>query len=336
MRFTRLLVIWLNHTSTASLLGLPPAGGQRHVAFGRSGRTVRQFLQGSGVVKRVNQWQLPVESYGDIPSSIIRIYENPSHLRRPRECRLAGQSLLSPERYLLWERAVIHIRRGSRPMQAIVIFRDSGNCFRVRVLALSDLHRLPTDIGSEILRFRSGDGHLITDSGEFVDISCPDTRADVVTETGVSGSSMGSRPSRPLPRGEEDWSSLRGLLEAPENEPPERRVGVYKRILRRRGVRDLVLRCFGERCQVRGCEFTKSLPQDVRRHVLMVHHLRSLAQGGTDRPYNLSVVCANHHALCHNAPSVHIEEIGNGDDVVVLFDGGSFLIERNLSALDEA
>lgn len=334
MEYQCFLSIWLNYTSTSTIHGLPGAGGQAHIAFRRSRREVIGLLINTGILQRNNKWQIPLDSYGDISSQELTFYENPPHIRRAGECRIPSQSQSSPRRYPLWQRSVIQISRGSRPFQAILVLRDINDKFHARVICVRELSRLPISARSTLINSRNRTVYLETRAGTFDDIPCPGPTAVIPEEPGPSGSYIGRGRSRPQPSTDASWANLRRRLSGAECQRTRRsKIATYRRILRDPGLRSLLLSCFGERCQVRGCEYTDTLPSAVRQHVLVVHHIHELARGGTDDPYNLSVICANHHALCHYAPGAYIEPIIRSDDVLINYQGGAFVIERNLNPL---
>jgi hypothetical protein len=336
MRFRAAFWIWLNHTSVATILGLPAAGGQAHIAFGRSESEITQFFRGTRIRKIANRWTFRVEPYGDISRWTISFYVNPPHLERAGECRVASQSLRSDQAYPLWRRLVIPIPRRSLPRQLVIFFRDGGGLFQARVLDGNDLYRLPIQLQHQVVSTHGPiqARHLHDRRGPFKDLRCPIAPSQPLPpETSPSGSSLGTGRSRPLPTTAQPWQKLSRLLTSVGR---VRTTGAVRRItsvLRRRNVTALVLRCFGARCQARGCDFTSSVAEQVRECVLHVHHIRELGRGGDDSPYNLSVLCANHHALCHRAPQVRAIFSTDSDDVLMTYAGGSFLLERNLAPL---
>lgn len=330
--------IWRNHTSAATILGLPAAGGQAHIAFGRCEPEIQQFFDGTSIQKIGDQWSFRVVRYGDIPRWQLAFYVNPPTLQRPRECRIPSQSLVSSRAYPLWRRVVTAIPRGSLPRHLILFLRDSANRFHARVITANHLHHLPAPLQRAIISShgRTQTQHVWVRRGIFHDLVCPSPRpAPAPAEIIPSGSNVGAGRSRPRPATAPDWRRLSRLLGPVGRIAQPRATHRIRRVLQRRSVRDLVLRCFGARCQARGCEFTSALPEQIRDCVLHVHHVRELGRGGEDSPYNLSVLCANHHALCHRAPAVRSIFNPHNDNILITYRGGSFLIERALQPLRE-
>jgi len=97
----------------------------------------------------------------------------------------------------------------------------------------------------------------------------------------------------------------------------------------------MALSCFGAKCQVRGCPFTSLVAVDLLPLVVEVHHLRAVAGGGSDSLFNLSVLCANHQRLVERVPGRRLIETDVTDDVLIRYNNGAILIERDLSVLRE-
>jgi hypothetical protein len=173
IRYKKLLAIWLNHTSTAVLLGRRGAGGQAHVAFGQSRSALQRFFRGAKVRKHGEEWSVPLEPYGDLKSTLVRVHENAPKLLRAGECRLAAQGRWSPQRYGLWERCVVNIPPGASPLQAIIFFRTVQDRFHARVLGLDELQRLPASARPVLLSERDGTARLVEVAGEARDRRCP-------------------------------------------------------------------------------------------------------------------------------------------------------------------
>ncbi len=308
-------------------------GGQAHFAFGRSGEEVAQFFAGSPVGRVDRRWTFQAQPYGDISPQDLTIWENSPSGERRLECRLAGQSPTSRRPYPLWKHAVLQIPSGSYPRQVVVLLRDLSDHFHIRLLSTEDLHRLPQQTAAAMLASRNtGRQHFSSESGEFVDLPPPRSAPD----DGVSGLVTGPENTKPKPRSDDLWASLADFVRRTEGRTRARRVErMERRTLRDSQVRSVALRCFGERCQVRGCEFTIGLQREHLGLVLEVHHLKGVARGGSDSPFNLAVLCANHHRLCEGLPGVEAVEVSGSDDVLIRYTDGSFLIERDLTSLRE-
>jgi len=145
---------------------------------------------------------------------------------------------------------------------------------------------------------------------------------------------MSTVPTKPAttPDGDElNWL----LRQIADNGPPSRAVIVRRleRGLHDQAMRATVLTCFGERCQVVGCPFTANAPQEVVRYVLEAHHLKCVVRNASDFSYNFVVLCASHYNLCKRASKVKAVEVPGTDDVLITYEGGAFLIERDLTPL---
>lgn len=154
MNFKAVFWIWLNATSAAAVLGRRMAGGQAHIAFGWSGAEVAKFFNQSHVHKVRRQWTFRAEAYRDIPAHELTIVENSPKHRRALECRFSSRSSRSRLAYPLWKRAIIPIKKKSRPRQAIIIIRDLKDRFHVRLIDAADLHRLPDEVVKEMVASR--------------------------------------------------------------------------------------------------------------------------------------------------------------------------------------
>jgi hypothetical protein len=71
-----------------------------------------------------------------------------------------------------------------------------------------------------------------------------------------------------------------------------------------RQIRDRVIKFSGSRCHV--CEFDCA-------DILVVHHIRAVAEGGTNSENNLTVLCPNCHALIHKIQELRLKVLG-GDE----------------------
>ena len=318
MNFDKLAWIWLYKTSTAVLTDINLEGEQAHVGFGNSADALDDFTQGASAQVEPRRWVLTLQEYGDIDEYDLEIVQNAPERKRSDECRIPAQRPSSSDPYPLWQRAVDPIPSGSRPQQIILFLRDESDEYHARVLGEEDFRRLPGEVNKRLLGGGRTSGlHVYEQSGTFEDLPCPPPR---------------SRPD------EERWSRLLEYtrkLEESADAPRETRTVTREEYVRRPDVRQAALDCFGRRCQVQGCEFTKVLPDELVEYVLEVHHLEGVAEGGSDSPFNLAVLCANHHRLCDGLPGAKIIESDETDDVTSQYDGGSFLIERDLTPLRE-
>lgn len=332
MQFKAVLWVWLNPTSAAAVTGGPTAGGQAHIAFQKSGEDVARFFRETAVRKTRNEWRFEVEPYGDIVKTPMAIYENPSGVQRAQECRIPRQSPRSADAHPLWRRAVIQIAPGSEPRQVALFLRDATDKFHLRLLDGEGLHRLPTSVIRRVLAAHRGNGeHVFVERGVFEDMSCPQPGSTPNAEAGLSGLIVGTGPTTQVPDNSPAWEDLaRGLAQGAHQ---QRKHTFVKRAMRDPRVREAALRCFGARCQVRGCRFTIGVPADALARVVHAHHLRSVAKGGSDQLENVAVICANHHSYIESMPGAQVVESQHTDDVVIASPAESLLIERDLSAL---
>lgn len=340
MQFKSVFWVWLNATSAASLVGDKSiSGGALHVAFreptGQQVAQVAQFFAGTRVQKVGSQWTFGVEAYGDIAARDLFIWQNAKNLQR-QEFRIPRQSPRSQNAYPLWTRLAVRIARQSQPIQVIVILRDTADHFHVRLLGVGDMGRFSPSVARRILAARSdGQVHLYVGRGSFDDLPCPPpTQQSLRVEEGTSGSVVGDVPAaQPKPPGDTDWARVLNFVRRVDDRPRVRKIQQIERRLRDREVRSAALLCFGERCQARGCPFTATLPPELMTYVLEVHHVKGVARGGSDLPINLTVLCANHHRLAELAPNAKAVEVPGTDDVLITYEGGAFLIERDLTPL---
>lgn len=328
-----LFYFWLNAVSTAVATGNEEmAGGQRHFALGRSGNELRRFFSDSPTQQIDRKWSFVVEAYGDLPRHEFVIQENSPRQRRPHECRLTGQWPRSRRPYPLWQRAVVPIEANSLPRQVVTLLRDHADRFYIRLLSTETLNCLSSQAEEQMLADRVHARRHLLDKGDgFTDLP-PPSEAPV---EGTSGLVIGPENTKPSPESDEGWSALAEQVRRAEGRPRARRIQQVERALRSPGVREIALRCFGERCQVRGCIFTVGLSAEYLKYVLEVHHVRAVSQGGSDSVYNLAVLCANHHSLIERLPDKEVIETPNRDDIALRYPGGSIVIERNLDTLRE-
>ena len=104
-------------------------------------------------------------------------------------------------------------------------------------------------------------------------------------------------------------------------QPPKSRKKKYYNLFRKRIASDLVKKVFGVKCQIQDCEYSVKMNNDLRSLISEVHHLEHLSRGGSNSPYNLAVVCANHHAILHRDKTAKIIK-HKGDDVLVTYLNG--------------
>lgn len=125
----------------------------------------------------------------------------------------------------------------------------------------------------------------------------------------------------------------RRLLQASKTSPRKRRER-YEIIVRERINSNLVKKLFGEKCQVENCSFTATISPHLLPFISEVHHLEHLSKGGANSPYNLAVLCANHHSIFHRDSSATIVK-KKKDDVCISYDNGrrKEWIRRDLSVL---
>ncbi len=332
IEYKSLFYFWLNAVSAAVATGGDMAGGQRHFALGRSGDELRQFFSGLPVQQTTRKWLFVVEQYSDLPRHEFLIQENSPRNQRRFECRMTSQWPGSSRPYPLWRQAVLPIQANSRPRQVVVLLRDHADQLHIRLLSTETLNRLSKKAQVQVLADRvDARRHLLGEVDVFTDLR-PPSEAPV---EGTSGLVMGPESTKQSPKSDEGWSTLAEQVRRAEGRSRARRVRQVERALRSPAVRETALRCFGERCQVRGCIFTVGLPAEYLKYVLEVHHMRAVSQGGSDSVFNLAVLCANHHSLIERLPDTEVIEASNCDDVALRYPGGSILIERDLDTLRE-
>ena len=117
------------------------------------------------------------------------------------------------------------------------------------------------------------------------------------------------------------------------------RYGGIKDIVRRRreytawerdpALRKFILDIWGSRCQVEGCNSATDLPRHLASNVLDVHHINSVARGGSDSTSNLCLICASHHVLLHRSPSMRV--LSNGpEEIRIAVNGMRLVIRRTI------
>jgi hypothetical protein len=320
--------IWLNATSAAVITGDKAiAGGQAHLAFGRSGAQVKQFLKGTGIRQKKNEWLIPLEPFGDLPAFDLPIYQNPQDAQRAGECRLPSQSPTSHRSYGLWQRTTVPLESEALPQQFILLLRDGGNRFYARVLSIAQLRLLPPQLRSAIYENRQGNQHFLKIAGAFKD-----------------DAPLPDKPKKRRPRiarpqtnttDSEKWRTLARRTIQAQSQTRMRRVRQIETNLRDPQTRQNAIECFGERCQVQDCICTLNLEPVLLPLTLEVHHLKAVADQGDDSLFNLSVLCANHHNIFEKL-KLQVTTEGNSDDVILFNDDHVFLLERNLDALRQA
>ncbi|MFH2070979.1 MAG: hypothetical protein ABIJ11_07250 [Elusimicrobiota bacterium] len=100
--------------------------------------------------------------------------------------------------------------------------------------------------------------------------------------------------------------------------PTKSRHKMYNKLLSERVNSDLVKKVFGVKCQIQDCEYSVKMNKDLMSLTSEVHHLEHLSRGGSNSPYNLAVVCANHHAILHRDKTAKIIK-NKGDNVLVTY-----------------
>lgn len=126
---------------------------------------------------------------------------------------------------------------------------------------------------------------------------------------------------------------IKNLLSISEK-PKKIRHKMYNKLLSKRVNSDLVKKVFGVKCQVRDCEYSVKMNKDLMDLISEVHHLEHLSRGGSNSPYNLAILCANHHAILHRDKTARIIK-NKGDDILVTYLNGKInkWICRDLSIL---
>ncbi len=297
------------------------AGGQAHIAFGRSGNEVRDFLSGRHIPQVNQRWLVSVEAQNNLPARDLPIHENPSVNQRLDECRIPSQRPNSRAVYPLWQRVVRLLPEEAPPEQLLLVLRDQQNHFHVRVLEVGDLssHLPLVAVQFFVENRRRGAEHLLRSSGTFSEVAASSSPAISVA------------PIKKARKG--DLKRLADYVREGQNAPRQTRASSVETKLRDPRVRDVSLLCFGARCQVKGCRMTRGLSAHEVELVLEAHHLQAVAKRGSDSLFNLTVLCANHHRLCERLPNIRVQTLNDTDDVLIVYDGGSFLIERDLKDL---
>lgn len=97
-------------------------------------------------------------------------------------------------------------------------------------------------------------------------------------------------------------------------------------------LRQLVLQVWLPQCQVVGCGASQGLPSTLADTIVDVHHIEFVSSGGSDSPTNLCLLCANHHALVHRAPTRQIL-LNSSERVSIAVNGTVITIERDVAEL---
>ena len=100
-------------------------------------------------------------------------------------------------------------------------------------------------------------------------------------------------------------------------------------------LREFILNLWKARCQVVGCTSSRKLANHLAHSILDVHHINSVARGGSDSTSNLCLICANHHALIHRSPSSRVLSSGP-EEVRVAVNGMTLVIRRKISDIWES
>jgi len=128
---------------------------------------------------------------------------------------------------------------------------------------------------------------------------------------------------------EDAWEDLASVANTFRAATPKIRASIAKRYETDPRLSRLVKDCFGYACQVDGCP---GLSGVEGKNFVEAHHLEHLSKGGANDPYNLCVLCANHHRLLHRDKKARVAT-RRGDDVLVRHSTGTFWIRRDLSRL---
>lgn len=319
MRIERAFWIWLNHTSTHVLQGLPGGGGQPGVFFGQSGRELEEFFKDANAIKIGRSWTFSVQAHAGLPKWHLRIVQRGPSGARARECYLTSSQASSKNAYPLWQQAVTPIPSGEKPRQAIVFLVDRSGNLHARVWGRGEIRSLPSHLRSEVETIR-----LVPQKRHFVPHAFS-LQKHAWEEGGLS---------TPNP---EDWKWLAKLSLRIEGKRPAAKKVSYTRFLRNRSMRNLFIKCFGYECQVRECVFTRRVSSRLQQIVAEVHHIREWSQSLDDSPLNLSVVCANHHRIfTHFAVDHGLALDVRQKNIVVKTPEGDFVIGRQLRKFENA
>jgi len=71
------------------------------------------------------------------------------------------------------------------------------------------------------------------------------------------------------------------------------------------------------------------------RAIVVVHHVEWIAWGGSDSPLNVCLMCANHHAIVHHAPTISKVKKCDLERVVIQANGETLEIVRDMNRLIE-
>lgn len=318
----RCLWIWVNRTTAAVINGDGKiAGGQAHIAFGRSGEHVREFIRGMGFPQTAIEWRIPIARYGSAPAHELRIVENPELNKRSLECRIPSQSPQSAERSPLWDLCGVANPSGE-PRQLIIFLRDEKRKVHLRILGIDQLHRLPDACLSIILsdKAKGGPGYYC---GSF---NFQDGPPNVLS---AHRTVQSEQPSQ-ITASSADLEWLSKALTELNGQTGARAVRNAERAVRDPRVRKAALSYFGMRCLVFDCRYIAMTPEPWHPQVLEVHHLKAVRRKGNDALDNLVVLCAMHHRLCEGKKPIYSMD---SDDVFIRHEYGSFYLERDLSRL---
>ncbi len=138
---------------------------------------------------------------------------------------------------------------------------------------------------------------------------------------------LGTRPAAT----QERRQVRRGALRLASVESTRRR-REYSAWERDPALRRVVLQAWPQRCQVRGCPSSSTIPPNLLPSVLEVHHVVYVSAGGLDSPLNICLLCANHHTLIHRAPTSEVQRC-DAEGVNIAIDGIALAIDRDVAAL---
>ena len=122
-------------------------------------------------------------------------------------------------------------------------------------------------------------------------------------------------------RGKPKFQDLSALVRLADRESRrDRRVQVYKRLLRPAGLRRLVMNAVGAvACMAQDCDATERFEAawgaGSGAAIVDVHHVEQLARAVDHHPRNLCILCANHHRFVHGSGSWTVRH--DGPDVIL-------------------
>lgn len=143
------------------------------------------------------------------------------------------------------------------------------------------------------------------------------------------------RKTKKLPKNKEDsFKKLLKRLSMLSSQPAKIRRQKYIETFNNRINSNLIKEVFGINCQVENCEYTSNENRVLMNFMSEVHHLEHLASGGTNSPFNLAILCSNHHSILHRDATAKIINL-RGDNVQISYFHGKRKkwIIRDLSML---